>query len=172
MRPAAKRRLGRPPAGRRRRATPRAMRALLILPVTGLLALAAQHGTTLLGEAPVAPRTGAAVPGGVLHPHEVIVVDGDTIRARGRTIRLLGFDTPETHEPQCAEEARLGRAATNELRRLLRDGDALTLHLRPEQDRYGRDLGRLAVDGHDVGPLLVAKGLARTYSGGTRGGWC
>ena len=148
------------------------MRALLILPVTGLLALAAQHGTTLLDETPDASRAGATVLGGTLRPHEVTVIDGDTIRARGRTIRLLGFDTPETHEPRCAEEARLGRAATDELRRLVRSGGDLTLHLRPGQDRYGRNLGRLTVDGRDVGTILVAEGLARTYSGGPRGGWC
>jgi len=47
------------------------------------------------------------------------VVDGDTFRLDGERIRIADIDTPETHPPRCAEEARLGEAATQRLRALL-----------------------------------------------------
>ena len=40
-----------------------------------------------------------------------------------------------------------------------------------DADVYGRKLRNLAVDGRDVGDVLVSEGLARPYGGGRRG-WC
>ena len=41
------------------------------------------------------------------------VIDGDTIRYGGSTIRIEDIDAPETFEPRCLAEQRLGRRATD-----------------------------------------------------------
>src|SRR3954470_2124881 len=50
---------------------------------------------------------------------EYIAIDGDTITDGVKDIRILGLDTPETYQPQCPEEARLGYAAAGRLQHLL-----------------------------------------------------
>ena len=48
-----------------------------------------------------------------LGANAVDVVDGDTIRARGRTIRLVGIDTPEMgNHAHCERERELAARAT------------------------------------------------------------
>lgn len=97
------------------------------------------------------------------------VVDGDTIWLKGEKIRLLDIDTPETHPPRCAEEARLGHAATDRLQTLL-NGGAVSMN-RDGTDGYDRTLAVVLVDGRPVGEHLIAEGLARHYGGG-RKPWC
>ena len=64
-------------------------------------------------------------------PFEITVVDGDTIRARGRTIRLIGFDAPETGtDARCLRERELGDRATRQLKTLIAGG-GLELKLVP-----------------------------------------
>ena len=50
------------------------------------------------------------------------VVDGDTFWINGEKVRIAGIDAPETHPSRCAEEARLGQAATQKLHELLNSG--------------------------------------------------
>jgi endonuclease YncB( thermonuclease family) len=102
----------------------------------------------------------------------VRIIDGDTIEYGGLSIRLVGFDTPETHYADCADEKARGDAATAHLGQLIRGSGTLQLFLLDERDRYGRGLGSLLVDGRDVGDVLISKGLARRYNGGQRRGWC
>ncbi len=106
----------------------------------------------------------------------VRVVDGDTVDLEclgmGRfRARLMGFDTPETHRPGCAEEALLGQAATRRLRALVADARSIEADL-GRLDRYNRRLVRLSIDGRDVGARLIAEGLALPYEGGRRIDWC
>lgn len=102
------------------------------------------------------------------------VVDGDTFRLGGDTIRIENIDAPETHQAKCDAERRLGDLATERLAQLLASGD-LQLSRNPEEprdeDRYGRKLRRVAVGGIDVGATLVSEGLARRWTGKRRG-WC
>ena len=98
------------------------------------------------------------------------VIDGDTFGIGGRHIRIAGIDAPETHPPRCLEEARLGLAATAKLKELLANG-TVTLN-GSGHDQYGRELRSVQVGGQDVGEAMIAAGLARSYSGGRRGGWC
>ena len=102
----------------------------------------------------------------------IYVIDGDTIDIDGNRYRLLGFDTPETVRAQCESERARGNAATERLRALVAGGMQIELAARAQQDRYGRTLARLYVDGNDVGDVLIEEGLARRYDGGTRQGWC
>lgn len=99
------------------------------------------------------------------------VVDGDTFYAGGVKVRIAYIDTPETHPPRCAEEARLGEAATLRLQVLLGAGPFKLEPIGRDEDRYGRKLRVVMRDGESLGGTLVGEGLARWYGGGRRS-WC
>jgi endonuclease YncB( thermonuclease family) len=99
------------------------------------------------------------------------VVDGDTFYLGGEKVRIAGIDAPETHPPRCAEEARLGEAATQQLQALLNSGAVTMTSIDRDRDSYGRRLRNVAVDGADVGEAMIGAGVAREYGSGRRG-WC
>lgn len=99
------------------------------------------------------------------------VVDGDTFYYGRDKVRIAGIDAPETHPPRCAQEARLGEAATHRLRDLLNAGEIKLSSIDRDADIYGRKLRNVAVGGADVGAVLVGEGLARDYGSGRRS-WC
>jgi endonuclease YncB( thermonuclease family) len=99
------------------------------------------------------------------------VVDGDTIFLDGQKIRIAGIDAPETHDYGCASELALGERAAARLRDLVSSGALTLTSIDRDEDRYGRKLRNVAVDGRDVGAVLVSEGLAREYGGG-RQPWC
>lgn len=99
------------------------------------------------------------------------VVDGDTIWMHGEKIRIADIDAPETHPPRCAEEQRLGEAATKRLQALLNAGP-VTLEVKGRAtDRYGRKLRIVTRGGESLGDTLVEEGLARRWTG-RRQPWC
>ncbi|SFP46716.1 thermonuclease family protein [Sphingomonas rubra] len=100
------------------------------------------------------------------------VVDGDTFRLNGEKIRIADIDTPETHPPRCAREARAGERATERMRALLNEGPVTLEPYKRGHDRYGRRLAVVTRDGVSLGEQLVREGLARRYDGGQRRGWC
>jgi endonuclease YncB( thermonuclease family) len=122
-----------------------------------------------------------------LSANTVDVVDGDTIRARGRTIRLVGIDTPEMgNHAHCERERELAARATVRLRQLAAR-DNLDLRLVPcacprgtegtPACNYGRACGVLRSGGRDVADILIAERLARRYECGRsscppRSNWC
>ena len=122
-----------------------------------------------------------------LNPSEILVVDGDTIRVRGRTIRLVGFDAPETgNRARCPRERELADRATARLRDLVADG-GIELRTVPcacapgtegtSACNFGRACGYLRARGRDVGSTLIAQGLAKpfhcgTYSCPPQSTWC
>lgn len=100
----------------------------------------------------------------------IYVIDGDTFTMGAERIRIAGIDAPETHPPRCMEEARLGLAATQKLRDVLSSGTVTlsgTIH-----DKYGREVREVRVNGQDVGEAMIGAGLARSYNGKLRQGWC
>jgi endonuclease YncB( thermonuclease family) len=99
------------------------------------------------------------------------VVDGDTFYIGGEKVRIAGIDAPETHPSRCADEARLGNAATEQLHALLNSGAVTMTPIDRDRDRYGRLLRNVAVNGADVGAALISTGVAREY-GGVRRSWC
>jgi endonuclease YncB( thermonuclease family) len=106
----------------------------------------------------------------------VKVIDGDTIDlfcpdVGTERARIIGYDTPETFEPGCRAEARLGSAATRRLKTLVAEARTVDTSRRG-YDRYGRRLVRLRIDGRDVGAVMVSEGLAVSYTGGRRIDWC
>ncbi len=100
------------------------------------------------------------------------VIDGDTIRLRGATIRLADINAPETKSAKCRTERELGRQATERLRALLNAGPfTLARAGARDIDKYGRKLRILRRDGRSLGDVLVTEGLARRWTGRRRG-WC
>lgn len=99
------------------------------------------------------------------------VVDGDTLWLGGVKIRVADIDAPETHDPRCAGEQALGDRATRRLRQLLNGGAVSLEAIDRDQDKYGRKLRIVLVDGRSVGGSLVDEGLARWYGSGRRP-WC
>ena len=103
---------------------------------------------------------------------ELVFVDGDTVHHGEVEYRLMGFDTPETYRPKCAEEKALGLKAKARLAQIVEEAGQLDLRLENKLDRYDRHLAVGMADGQEVGAILVAEGLARPYDGGQRGSWC
>ncbi|MDP2130739.1 MAG: thermonuclease family protein [Erythrobacter sp.] len=101
------------------------------------------------------------------------VVDGDTIWYRGTKIRIADLDTPEVSNPGCANEAAMGRRATQRLQALLNAGP-FSLDPNPDgrsEDKYGRSLMLVTRGGESLGAVLVDEGLAEEW-GGARVAWC
>ncbi len=99
------------------------------------------------------------------------MVDGDTLYVEGVKIRVADIDAPETHDPRCASEKALGDRATDRLRQLVNSGTVTLGSIDRDEDRYGRKLRIVKVNGESVGDTLVGEGLARWYAGGRRP-WC
>ncbi|HYI65053.1 MAG TPA: thermonuclease family protein [Allosphingosinicella sp.] len=104
-------------------------------------------------------------------PRTVHVIDGDTFDHEGVRIRIADIDTPEMRG-DCAYEIRLARRATARMRSLLDEGP-FELHRTGtrDEDRYGRKLRIVTRGGRSLGDVLVAEGLARTWTG-RREPWC
>jgi micrococcal nuclease len=100
------------------------------------------------------------------------VIDGDTFDLGGTRIRIADIDTPEVRG-RCDYETELAARATARMRTLLYQGG---FELHPpadgrDEDRFGRKLRIVTRGGRSLGDLLVAEGLARTWTG-RRESWC
>lgn len=115
----------------------------------------------------------------------VYVVDGDTVDVAfkdsptvsgKRRVRLVGIDTMESQdnsklrvdEKQVGVNRQVllhwGQTAKRRLTDLVDGKDVIvTFPGSDRSDRYGRLLGRLYVNGHDINLLLVSEGLAMVY---------
>ena len=100
----------------------------------------------------------------------VTVHDGDTLRCNGEKVRIENIDAPELPgSPRCRDERaakawcdfQAGYASRDALSEFLRSGPVQLERL--GTDRYGRTLGRVTVNGQDVGAYLVSIGLARWW---------
>ena len=106
------------------------------------------------------------------HPAEVRVIDGDTFYYDSMRVRIADIDAPEVNG-RCPHETELAARATERMRALLAAGP---FELHPlvngrDQDRYGRKLRIVTRGGRSLGDMLVAEGLARTWTG-RREPWC
>lgn len=99
------------------------------------------------------------------------VVDGDTIWLEGQKIRVADINAPEVSNPDCPTEGALGSRATSRLTVLLNDGGFSLRAVDHEEDRYGRKLRIITRDGQSLGRILVANGLAESWTGSRRS-WC
>lgn len=103
------------------------------------------------------------------------VIDGDTIVADGKRVRIANIDAPEIKSAKCDAEARLALVAKRRLEQILASGKVKIIVGDPAtgrmRDRHNRILARIFVNGRDVGDTLVMEGLARPWEGRRRS-WC
>lgn len=117
--------------------------------------------------------SGTAAPSADFRTQSFTVTDGDTVRmSDGTRVRLVGFNTPEKFEPQCAREAALGNRASERLKELVASGTPTVTRVacscKPgtegtDKCNHGRSCGTLTVDGRDVGDILISEGLAVSF---------
>jgi micrococcal nuclease len=100
---------------------------------------------------------------------QIHVIDGDTITIKGHqpSVRLVGFNAPETGRAACKTELELG--AKDRLRELV-VSSTLDFEYVPcscpagsggtYACNHGRRCGTLRANGQDVGEILVSEGLA------------
>jgi endonuclease YncB( thermonuclease family) len=91
------------------------------------------------------------------------VVDGQTIYVRGTKVDIAGIDAPKIRGAACADEKSRGIEAAIELAALLNSGAVTVSGAGP--------LKSVAVDGRDVGQVLVDRSLARR-AGDENVNWC
>jgi endonuclease YncB( thermonuclease family) len=128
---------------------------------------------------PASERVASAGFEGPVSADVVRVIDGDTFEGNaqiwlGETIavrvRIAGIDAPELHA-RCDDEYRRAQAARNYLVERIAGQSVRLSDIR--NDKYGgRVDARVADSTGNVGDAMVAKGLARVYTGGRRSGWC
>lgn len=96
----------------------------------------------------------------------VKIVDGDTFwvddgSERGRKIRLIGVDAPETRRTGGKEVGFYGQESKNYLTRLILDKEVRLEYDADPKDRYGRTLAYVYLrDGTFVNAELVKRGYA------------
>lgn len=99
------------------------------------------------------------------------VHDGDSIRlCDGERIRIANIDAPEMRGSSRCDRGRggwcdydLAIRSRDALRAFLASGNVSITRL--GQDRYGRTLARVTVNGRDAGAHLIERGLARRWRG-------
>jgi endonuclease YncB( thermonuclease family) len=86
-------------------------------------------------------------------------------------IRVAGIDTPEI-KGKCEREILLAKEARNFLREV--QGKAYSIQLiKAHRDKYFRINARVLADGIDISELMIDKGYAIRYDGGTKiTDWC
>ena len=107
----------------------------------------------------------------------VKVVDGDTIKVelhgdmpelfRHQSVRVLGCDTPEKHDPR-PEVSALAYQAKDFTGARIAAGSELELQDIAFDKYGGRLLARVFVGGDDLCRLLIDVGLAKPYDGGKK----
>jgi endonuclease YncB( thermonuclease family) len=96
---------------------------------------------------------------------EAEVIDADTIRINGTTIRLWGIDAPEGRQ-ECLRRGKVwlpGPEATEALRGFLSRSGSVACEPRARKDRNGRTVAVCRAAGLDIGGELVRLGWAWDY---------
>lgn len=90
----------------------------------------------------------------------VSVLDGDTFNATDENVtfrvRIAAMDAPEKGQP-CAKMAKY------RLEQMLQSKNVTIKPVKKNQDRYGRVLGHVFLDGQDIALLMIQEGLATYY---------
>lgn len=120
---------------------------------------------------------------------QIRVIDGDTVdlpcpsraACERERVRIWNIDAPETSRARCLAERAAGYASARRLENLIRGRQVAVERCDPKrrcEDRNGRTLARLIVNGADVGESLIASGHALPWRDGAeaRGArlrhWC
>lgn len=116
---------------------------------------------------------------GPVNAQVVRVIDGDTFEASAAIwlgqqiavrVRIAGIDAPELRA-RCDGERQRAEAARDYLSKRIAGGEVKLSAVR--YDKYGGRVDASVVDARgDVGEAMIRAGLARSYDGGHRDGWC
>jgi endonuclease YncB( thermonuclease family) len=104
-----------------------------------------------------------------VNPRQLCVIDGDTLwvlrpdRTVSEKLRLQNASAPELRRPRSRRELNRAVAATTFLRARIEQATSATIRRRG-RDRYGRTLARIAIDGQDLGRMLVRAGHAQRWT--------
>ncbi|MBD2745973.1 thermonuclease family protein [Microvirga sp. BT688] len=113
-------------------------------------------------------RTSGARARRPINPRLLCVIDGDTLwilnpdRTVSEKVRLQNVNAPELRRPHSRRELNRAVAATGFLRGKIEQARSATIRRRGK-DRYGRTLARIAIDGQDLGRMLVRAGHAQRW---------
>lgn len=117
--------------------------------------------------------------GDVVVTELVSIYDGDTLRVNidewpdivgnNISIRVNGIDTPERRDKR-ANIKRLAQAAKEEVVALLHASESIELR-NMQRGKYFRIVADVYVDGNSLADVLIEKGLAKPYDGGTKPEW-
>ena len=111
---------------------------------------------------------------------KIRVYDGDTfysemldcgwgLAAIKPKFRIARIDTPEKGwRAQTDRERALAIEAKDFLKKLITESDQVLVYSEDGRGKYGRWLVEVVCDGLNAGDLLIEKGLARRYDGGTK----
>jgi endonuclease YncB( thermonuclease family) len=107
----------------------------------------------------------------VVDSPSIRVIDGDTIYIGNSKIRIFGIDAPELSQIcfKDRKEVKCGEASKVALMSLIKMGTLKCLIL--NKDRYKRDISTCAVDGNDIGRLMVSSGWALNYEPYSKGAY-
>ena len=84
-----------------------------------------------------------------------------------RPIRLYGVDTPELRK----EQLEAGRVVRDFVRDLILDKWVIIKTFKDEEGKYGRLLADIDIEGMMLSDILLEKGYAKVYFGGTKEKW-
>lgn len=96
----------------------------------------------------------------------VRVKDGDTyvinIGGKDKTVRLIGVDTPESVHSDPARNTTWGKKISKIVKKKLKKGTKVTIKYdKAKEDKYGRTLAYVYLNGSMINKWLVKKGYAR-----------
>ena len=135
-------------------------------------------GTIMLLNAAQASDSARYFSGPVL-AHVDRIVDGDTFEASATIwldqqisvrVRISGIDAPELRA-RCDSERQRAEAARDFLSKRIAGGEVKLSAVR--YDKYGGRVDASVADARgDIGEAMFRAGMARSYDGGHRDGWC
>jgi len=141
------------------------------IPITALLIL-----TSCTPQPRITPETNTPFKNVTFHK----CYDGDTctvslpgvnpLFGKKINVRIRGIDTPEIRG-KCKQEKKQAKAAKRYINLVLSKAKHIDL-VNPARGKYFRIVAGIKADEIDVGRLMLEKGFARGYDGGTRGKWC
>jgi endonuclease YncB( thermonuclease family) len=129
-------------------------------------------GTPEPTEAQPRPQLAKCVPGQARTADEYCLVDGDTIWIDGEKLRMEGYDTPEPQTQICGGDAEVALAhrVSDRVIELLNSNDWTVEYGEPDNTGT-RTLVTIRIGGRDIGDILIAERLARSWPDGEEW-WC
>lgn len=103
--------------------------------------------------------------------NRALSADADFTITERVKVRVENIDTPEINGECRAEEALAVRARNAARNIMIAPQARIVLITAGAKDKYGRLLGRIEVNGSDLGETLIGLGLARRWDG-SRHPWC